>query len=361
MKHWQETRQILRRVVELGRADRACAVATVTRIQGSAYRRAGAKLLIEADGKVLGGVSGGCLEEDVRQVGLEMLGTGASRLLHYATGDDESRIWGLGLGCNGEVDILVQAISPESACGPWAEVQKLLDADSPFTLSIHLEPEGAGTVLAVGEQGRLAGGLGDSDADAEVEAVAAAWIRARRPTPELPSRRTFTEVLFPPPGLLVCGAGEDARPLAALGAAAGFRVSVADPRTAYLTPERFPEAWMLLPLHPDEESAELDCDATTYAVVMNHSLDRDKKWVRRLLSTAVPYIGVLGPRARTLKILEELGASGDARVFGPVGLDLGADGPEQVGLSIVAEILSVRARREPRHLRLREVAVHADS
>ena len=153
---------------------------------------------------------------------------------------------------------------------------------------------------------------------------------------------------------------EDARPLVALGSAAGFRVCVADPRSAYLTGERFPEAWKLLLLHPDEESAELGCDPETYAVVMNHSLERDTKWVQRLLSTEVPYIGVLGPSARTLKILEELGASGDERVFGPVGLDVGADGPEQVALSIVAEVLSVRSGRAPRHLRSREVAVHAD-
>ncbi len=168
----------------------------------------------------------------------------------------------------------------------------------------------------------------------------------------------FTDVLVPPLKLLVCGAGEDARPLVAVASAAGFRVCVADPRSAYLTAQRLPEAWKLLLLHPEDDSAVLPGDGETYAVVMTHSLERDTKWVRRLLATNVPYIGVLGPRARTLKILEELGASGNERVFGPVGLDLGADGPEQVALSIVAELLTVWSGREPRHLREREVAVH---
>ena len=362
MKHWQETRQILRRVVELGRAGHMCALATVTRIEGSAYRRPGAKLLIEDDGSALGGVSGGCLEEDVRQVGLQVLRSGESRLLHYATGDDDSKVWGLGLGCDGEVEILVQPVSSEAACGPWAEVQTLLEGDSPFTLSMRLTPGRAGAFLAVGERGRIAGGLGETEADAEAEAQATALIRAGRPSarPVPGSTTVFTELLVPPLKLLVCGAGEDARPLVAVASAAGFRVCVADPRSAYLTAQRLPEAWKLLLLHPEDDSAELPGDRATYAVVMTHSLERDTKWVRRLLATNVPYIGVLGPRARTLKFLEELGASGNERVFGPVGLDLGADGPEQVALSIVAELLLVWSGREPRHLREREVAVHAD-
>ena len=127
MKHWQETRSILDRVLGLGRQGRPCALATVIRIEGSAYRRPGAKLLIEPDGCALGGVSGGCLEQDVRQVGLQVLSSGRARLLHYETGDDETKVWGLGLGCDGRVDILVQPISAEAALGPWAHVRQQLE------------------------------------------------------------------------------------------------------------------------------------------------------------------------------------------------------------------------------------------
>jgi xanthine/CO dehydrogenase XdhC/CoxF family maturation factor len=141
-------------------------------------------------------------------------------------------------------------------------------------------------------------------------------------------------------------------------AAAGFRVVVVDHRSAYLTAERVPEAWKRLPLRP-EEPGELPSGRDTFAVVMTHSLKRDTEWVRRLLAADVSYIGLLGPRARTSRILEEAGAPAQGRVFGPVGLDLGADGPEQVALSIVAELLAVRSGREPRHLREREVALHA--
>ena len=360
MKHWQETGQIVDRVVRLGQEGRRCALATVTRIEGSAYRRPGAKLLIEDDGAVHGGVSGGCLEEDVRQVGLRVLRGEGSRLLHYATGDDENKVWGLGLGCEGQVDVLVQPVSLEEARAPWARVQDLLQGDLPFTLSSLLETDGTGGVLVGDASGRIAGSLGDGEADAAIEAAARAALRAGRSGwSALGAGSVFTEVLLPPPKLLVCGAGDDARPLVAFAAAAGFRVLVADHRSAYLTVQRFPDARRLVSLRPKEASNELPEDGDNFVVVMTHSLERDAQWVRRFLETKAPYVGVLGPRARTDKILEGLGAAGSPRVFGPVGLDLGADGPEQVAVSIVAELLSVWSGRELRHLRERESAVHA--
>jgi xanthine/CO dehydrogenase XdhC/CoxF family maturation factor len=354
VKHWQETGHVIDRVVRLGQAGRRCALATVTAIEGSAYRRPGAKLLVEDDGSAHGGVSGGCLEEDVRQIGLEVLGSGRARLRHYATGDDETNnVWGFGLGCDGKVDVFVQPVSTEAARDVWTRVRELLHGDSPFALSTPLQEGGGGEVVVVGEAGFVAGA-----ADAELEAEAAAGLRAGRSSRQtLGSRAVFTEVLLPPPKLVVCGAGDDARPLVSYAAAAGFRVVVVDHRSAYLRAERVPEAWRRLPLRP-EEPGELPSGSDTCAVVMTHSLKRDTEWVRRLLATDASYIGVLGPRARTARILEELGASAQGRVFGPVGLDLGADGPEQVALSIVAELLAVRAGREPRHLRERDMALH---
>jgi xanthine/CO dehydrogenase XdhC/CoxF family maturation factor len=360
VKHWQETAGVLGRVVAAGRDGKATALATVTRIQGSAYRRPGAKLLIEEDGAVLGGVSGGCLEEDVRQVGLKVLRSGESRVLHYETGDDESRVWGLGLGCDGQVDLVVQPISPEAAVGAWARVRALLDGDSPFALATIAEDGASGGVLAVGEQGRVVDRWTEPAEVDPLEGAVREALRARRTTlGNVGSRRVFAEVLSPPPRLIVCGAGDDASPLVALATSVGFRVFVVDHRRALLDPKRLPEAHQRILARADEDSVALPSDADTYAVVMTHSLRHDTAWVRRLIAAPVAYVGALGPRARTQRILAELGTT-DARVFGPVGLDIGADGPEQVALSVVAELLAVRSRREPRHLRERELAVHAD-
>jgi xanthine/CO dehydrogenase XdhC/CoxF family maturation factor len=224
------------------------------------------------------------------------------------------------------VDIVIQPVRPEDL-ETWTRVAERLAGDAPFALGYPLEEGGPGGITLL-------------DAPAGGDAI-------------------FVEVLTPPPRLLVCGAGDDARPFASFAAAAGFRVIVVDHRAAYLTAERFPSARGLLPMRPTDPS-DLPAGRDTYAVVMTHSLDRDTEWVRRLLATDVPYVGMLGPRARTDGILEKLGAAGSDRVFGPVGLDLGADGPEQVAVSIVAELLSVWSGRELRHLREREAAVHAE-
>ena len=360
MKQWQETALILDRLIQLGQAGRHAALATVTRIVGSAYRRAGAKLLIEDDGSVLGGVSGGCLEEDVRQAGLRVLRSGESRVLHYETGGDETRVWGLGLGCDGQVDLIVQPVAPEAALGSWARVRDLLREDSSFAIATIVATGASRGIFAMGESGPLASPWPDWAEDPALQAATAAALRAQHSRlQDLGHAKLFVEVLLPPPKLLLCGAAEDARPLVALAATVGFRVSVADHRPAHLEPQRLPEAHQLLLLRPDAASAELGVDSDTYAVVKTHSLKHDTAWVKRLIETEVAYLGILGPRARTQKILAELGIAGDARVFGPVGLDLGADGPEQVALSVVAELLAVRRGRQPRHLREQEVAVHA--
>jgi len=157
----------------------------------------------------------------------------------------------------------------------------------------------------------------------------------------------------------VAGAGDDARPLVAYAADAGFRVTVLDHRPALLAPEWFPQAARLVPARPEDPGIALPPAARSLAVVKAHSLAIDREWARRLLAAGVPYVGMLGPRARTESILREIGMPEDERVYGPVGLDLGADGPRQVALAIVAELLAFIAGRSPRHLAQRREAIHA--
>jgi xanthine dehydrogenase accessory factor len=355
-------RTIVERVLRVGQGGGTTAVAIVTRIEGSAYRRPGAKLLIDGQAGVLGGVSGGCLEEDVRLVGLKVRESGRTRTLHYDTGGDDSKLWGLGLGCDGHVDVLVSPIRPDEASRTWTPIRNELQGDSPFALASIVEDQGMGGMLVVGRSGRIAGSVGDPSVDKEVESVASATLDAgKTKLTTLGSRQIFTEVLVPPPKLLVCGAGEDARPLVEFAAAVGFRVFVVDHRPAHLAAPSFPAAQKLLQLRPDESSLELPADRTTFVVVKTHALKHDAAWVKRLMGTDVPYIGVLGPRTRIKKILDGLAVGSDERVFGPVGIDVGADGPEQVALSIVAEVLAVWSNRTPRHLRELAGALHASA
>ena len=329
MKHWQETEQIVDRLFRLAAQGRPAALAVVVRIEGSAYRRPGARLLVEEDGTSRGSVSGGCLEEDVRLVAREALRTGGPSLRHYETGADDTKVWGLGLGCNGSVDVFVQPVTTDAQRDPWRRVQERLGGDRAFTLNTVTAGPRAGHVWISGESGKEAGGT------------------------------VFTESFAPPPRLLICGAGDDALPLVAAATAVGWRVVLADHRAAYLAPERFPAARALLRLRPDDDLAEMALGPETYAVVMTHSFRHDRDWARRLLQSDVPYVGLLGPRARTETILAGAGVARPERVYGPVGLDLGADGPEQVALSIVAELMAVWSGRDARHLRAKEVSVHA--
>ena len=367
MKHWQETSQIVGRVTELAAAGRRAALATVVRIDGSAYRRAGAKLLVEETGGTLGGVSGGCLEADVREIALTVMREGVPRLRHYETGSDDSTVWGLGLGCNGSVDIFVQPVTSADVVDMALHLRALLATDAPFSVStvVRGTPAVLGRTLLAGN-GPPVGSTGAPGLDREIARRAQALLVAGQSKlhdiestgVQVESTGVFTEVHVPPPRLVICGAGDDAIPLAAGASQIGFRVTVVDHRPAYLSPARFPDAERI-DRRPADGLEGLMLGPHSYLVVMTHSFAHDRDWVGRLLRTEVPYVGLLGPRARRDELLEQIGATGTGRLFAPVGLDVGADGPEQVAVSIVAELLAVRAASAPRHLREKEGVIHA--
>jgi xanthine dehydrogenase accessory factor len=401
MIHWKETAEIVVRLRETAAVGRRAALATVVRIVGSAYRRPGAKLLIEEDGTTLGSVSGGCLEADVREIAKAVLETGQPWLRHYDTAD-ENILWGLGLGCNGQVDVLVQPATAGAFSGLTPRLDELFAGDAAFALATVLPAtlappatrgkaasaaewsghgdqavpagggfEPAGSMLLVerddgrddslavaGEPARPPGALGRLLAERARAALAAGVSGVH----EAGGQRVFVEVQQPPPHLLVCGAGDDAKPLVAYAADAGFRVTLLDHRPALLDLGWFPQATRRIVARPEDRAVILPPASRSLAVVKTHSLHHDREWVRRLLAAGLPYIGVLGPRARTESILRDVAescreATAD-RVFGPVGLDLGADGPRQVAVSIVAELLAFTAHRQPRHLSERREAIH---
>ena len=330
MKHWKETGELLSRVVRLFEAGGHAALATVVKVEGSAYRRPGAKFLVEEGGATAGSVSGGCLEADVEEAALEVIRSGKPKLLRYETGDDAS-VFGLGMGCNGTTEILVAPATAPEAVETAREILELLSGEEAFSVSTAVRGESAGlpTLHAPGA------------------AVPAA------------SADRFVERFTPPPALLVFGAGHDAVPLCAFAAEAGFRVTVVDHRAAALAKEKFPAAFRLVCRRSSDGLAGLPGGPRSFAVVKTHSFSTDREWVGHLLAAGVPYLGLLGPRARAEKILAQFGPVPDGRVFAPVGLDLGAEGPEQVAIAIVAELLAVHSARQPSSLREKEGAIHA--
>lgn len=353
MKNWQETTQLIERVMAI---KEPAVLATVIQIKGSTYRRPGAKLLMEADGTMVGNVSGGCLESDVRERALNLLKTGKTALIHYDTSAVDDQLWGMGLGCNGQVDLFVQPFKVDAASFLQAWKEQLA-GDRPFAVTTVCAGASAGAMGLISEAGESIW-IGAPEPLLEEAAHAMLGQAEANPTQVGEELQSFIEIMRPPPTLLICGAGDDAMPLAALAEHTGFRVVVADHRSAYLTETRFPGARARLHVRPEDESGTWPVGPDTWAVVKTHTLTQDAGWVKTLVDTTVPYIGLLGPRERREEILEQVEPSQRSRLYAPVGLDLGGEGAEQVALSIVAEIMAVRAGHTPGHLKDRLKAIH---
>lgn len=360
MRNWQETQRVFGEMSRLLREGGGGALASIVRLEGSAYRQPGAKLLVRDDGSLAGNVSAGCLESDVRETGLRVAADGKPVLRHYDTTGADDVVWGLGVGCGGKVDILVQPAS--GSLGAVLDIaQGLLAGDKPFAIStvISAGPD-LGHVLVSAPGGIRSGTTGHTGRDAQVlertgrqiEAGESAWMEAE-------GALLFTEVLVPPPHLVVCGATDDTMPVVRLAAEAGFRVTVADHRPAFLAEGRFSNAWKIVRADPGDAAQGIPGGPGVFAIVKTHIDARDREWVGRFVRGAARYVGLLASRRRREVVLRDLTPDERAVVYSPVGLDLGAEGPEQVAVSVVAELLAVFNGRAPGHLRDRKDATHA--
>src|SRR5881394_2525902 len=360
MKQWLETREVLDFLAALRRGEGArAALATVVRVRGSAYRHEGAKLAVSADGRSSSDLSGGCLEQDVREVALQVIRSGMPELRSYCSGADEIAAWDLGVGCEGRVDVYVEPADAQP------RERELLDSRRSFAVCTLLAGKGEtgnGKRVVVSAD-RVEGDFGSTALTTGVAAKARELLETGESgIHEIGGRSVFFDVLVPPPQLVVLGAGDDARPLVRVAADVGFRVVVVDRRPGYLTSERFPGAAALVRSTGDDLGEAMPLDGDCYAVVMNHNFADDQAYLRALLKTPVSYIGVLGPRQRTDRMLRNVAAQGpvdEGRVYGPVGLDIGTDGAEQVAVAVLAEVLAVRSGRRARSLRERLAAIHA--
>jgi xanthine dehydrogenase accessory factor len=365
-----ELQDVLRAIEEgQARGDRL-ALATIVGVQGSTYRREGARLLVPANGKPVGTISGGCLEGDVRVAAAQVMEEGVARLMHFDLTADDEAVWGWGLGCNGVVDVFVEPA--EGAMETAAAIRRAVEEQRHLaTVTVieagddpHVEP---GARVLVHPDGATEGSLGDAllDEAARDEALRA-LADERSGMVELPGgTRVFVESLIPPLRLLVCGAGHDAIPLVRFAGSLGWRVEVIDDRDAFLKPHRFPGATRFVKTEPIDAAREAGVDERTYAVVMSHNFLRDKDYLRSFLGTPAAYIGMLGPSARLERLLAELRREGfEPRredllvVYGPAGLDLGGDGPEEVAWAIVGEIMALRNSRGGGFLRDRQGPIH---
>lgn len=297
----KEISDILARVAGFGAGDRAV-LATVTEVIGSGYRLPGARMLIMPDGTTSGTVSGGCLEADVLERAKRVLASGEPEIFTYDTTDNEGSVFSLNMGCRGVIRIRLEPIGK----------------DSPIIAKLNAAYHGR-----------------EASEDAE-----------------------------PPIALLLFGAGTDAIPLVRIASELGWQITIHDHRPAFLAADRFPAARELV-LDPVDLAPEFTADSYTAAVIMTHNYSRDRIVLPELLRSTAFYVGALGPKRRTEQLLGELAAAGErftesqlSRLYAPIGLDIGADTPEAIALSIAAEIQSVLKRRNGGPLRQRQGSIY---
>lgn len=359
----KELEQILNLWTQAEMSGGAAVIATVVKTCGSAYRLPGARLLLTSTGQRAGSVSGGCLEDDLVKKAWWLTEKG-SAIRRYDTTPEGEIGSGYGLGCNGIIYVLLERITPTDS----AVLQLIRDVRArrrPAAIAHLIEPPGlAGQRLVVDTEGRIVHNLSDPDLAnlLREEAKIALLEHTSRAVRIDASREAFIEILTPAVHLLVFGAGDDAVPLTELGKFLGWDVSVFDGRAHYARREKFPRADLVIVRSAQDAASIPAIDPWTVAVLMSHSYTQDLENLRQLSSQPLRYLGILGPRKRTVQLLADAGLNSQRlapQLHSPMGLDIGADGPQQVALAVVAEIQAAINGREGGLLRDRDGSIHA--
>ncbi|MDF3022087.1 MAG: hypothetical protein K0Q92_3390 [Steroidobacteraceae bacterium] len=323
---------------------------TVIKTAGSTYAKPGAQMLIAPDGEYAGLLSGGCLEGDLREHARAVAATGEARIVSYDLRSSTDQLFGLGAGCEGAMDILLTRASDANGWQPLPFLAAahrrgqhcrlafvVASGDPRFEPGLSFPAEGALPEVAREDPG-LTILMAAAGAAADNSQVHAAPLDVS----------LFVASFTPPPTLLLLGGGPDARPVATLAAFLGWRVVVADHRSNYLEPARFPSEVRLVETRAAEVTGAVRLEDHSAAIVMSHHLDSDLHYLRALARSAVPYVGLLGPAARREKLLSDLGADAALlrpRLRAPVGLDIGGRSPESIALSIIGEVHAALAGR----------------
>jgi xanthine dehydrogenase accessory factor len=325
-------------------AGRALVLGIVLETAGSTYRKPGALMLIAADGDYAGLLSGGCLEGDLREHATTVRETGVPRVVSYDLRGPDDLLWGLGVGCEGAMNILLIRVAEANS---WQPIAHFLD-------SLHSHRATAvGIVVEAGPSGRKAGDIilpraqSASPPELPLDTLEIALLEQalRRKAAWLdvdePGSKIFGLAHALPPRVLILGAGPDTLPVVDFATRLGWKVTLVDHRPAYAKPSRFPTAEKVIHARPEELGKTVDTRGFDAAVVMSHHLASDLTYLTGLAKSEIPYVGLLGPAIRREKLLSDMGADADAlrpRLRAPVGLAIGGRAPESIALAIIAEI-----------------------
>ncbi|WP_298411542.1 XdhC/CoxI family protein [Hydrotalea sp.] len=349
------------------RLQQQTALATVVHVEGSSYRRPGARMLVNETGALTGAISGGCLEGDALKKALLAIHQNKKKIVVYDTTDEDDAKLGIQLGCNGIVSILFEplVIFDTNENAPIALLRKAVAGRNPSQLicgnalkgSKHFGTTSLAALPSI-IQDQLTDSLTKATATEKSDHVIITW--------QGEEHRFFMQALQPSIQLIIVGAGNDAIPLAQMADLLGWDVVIADGRKTHASPQRFPIANALFIGTPDEVADQLKPDMRTAVVLMTHNYNYDVAMLATLKSFALPYIGLLGPADKRNRLLHDLEMQGvtfssqqRTAIYGPTGLDLGAETATEIALSVTAEIMAVMHQTTPNYLREKALPIHA--
>jgi xanthine dehydrogenase accessory factor len=335
------------------------ALATVIQTWGSSPRRAGAKMALTPDGKITGSVSGGCVEGAVFDTGVEVLKSNRPQLLHFGVADETA--WDVGLACGGSIDIFVKPLDTE-LFKPLRSV--LVDEEPAVLVTVVRGPdELLGREMLVRDDGGVTGTISDERNEQVLnlakEALAGGESRRAMLNEE---NEIFMEVILPPPTLIAVGGVHITIALVALAKTLGYRTVVVDPRSAFGNAERFPNVDQLIQKWPDEAFQQVPLTRSTAIAMLTHDPKLDDPALKIALPSSAFYVGALGSKTTQAKRRQRLLDEGLTeeqlnRLHGPIGLKIGAGTPEEIAMSIMAEIVAARNNAaevaNPRHEKIR--------
>lgn len=350
------------------------ALATVVHVEGSSYRREGARMLIADDGELTGAISGGCLEGDALRKALFVMQEKKAKLVVYDTSNEDDVEVGFQLGCNGIIQVLIEPINNDNSKNPITILKEALAARhyaivvTVFSLNRNI-PQ-VGTSLLLKEDGPVVQTITDDGLihliveDAKTGLTKRESIIKHYVFEEI-ELTAFINLIKPQTTLVIVGAGNDAMPVVKMAELLGWKVIVVDGRSNYASVKRFSSGCQVIVSKPEKIFSEIHIDDETVFVLMTHNYNYDLAMLRELIIRKVRYIGVLGSEGKMKRMIEELGDQGlDVdkelpKIFGPVGLDVGAETPEEIALSIMAEIQTVLCGGSGQPLRNKNLPINS--
>lgn len=371
----KEIQEIVRAFDVAQTENKQTALATVVQVQGSSYRRPGARMLVTEDGQLTGAISGGCLEGDALRKARMVMARQKPMLVTYDTTDEDDAQIGVGLGCNGIIQILIEPIQSQNPDNPIQLLKSFLSQrQQAVIITLFSLQSGAadqpGTCLLLPQQTDYQGKCRPANLQKILLTDAAQVLEQQKSVTKnyLVNNIRFTafiELLNPSVSVIILGAGNDVQPLVQISKVMGWEVTVIDGRANYATIARFPAADQVLVAKPEQVLEQIKVDAQTVFLLMTHNYNYDIRMLQQLLPLSINYVGILGPKKkldRMLTQLEEEGVSITSnqlnKIYGPVGLEIGAETAEEIALAIISEIKAVFAHQAGTSLRNKPDAIH---